>query len=184
MAYRLAPGHHLRLALSNSYWPFVWPSPNAGRLTLLRGHLDLPLHQGQTQGWTPPPAETSAPWQHKVLRQGASTRKIETDLISGKISLVISDDLGDDENAAHGLQTGSTMSELWEIHPDDPLSARAVHTWEQRLSRGDWRVRTEAWAEMTATPSHLQLKARLRAFEGDELVFDRSYEENVERQFV
>ena len=184
MAYRLAPGHHLRLALSNSYWPFVWPSPNAGRLTLLSGHLDLPLHQGQTQGWTPPPAETSAPWQHKVLRQGQSTRKIETDLISGKISLVISDDLGDDENAAHGLQTGSTMSELWEIHPDDPLSARAVHTWEQRLSRGDWRVRTEAWAEMTASPSHLQLKARLRAFEGDELVFDRSYEENVERQFV
>jgi putative CocE/NonD family hydrolase len=184
MAYRLAPGHHLRLALSNSYWPFVWPSPKAGRLTLLRGHLDLPLHQGQTQDWTPLPAETSAPWQHKVLRQGHSTRKIETDLISGKISLVIHDDLGDDENAAHGLQTGATMSEFWEIHPDDPLSARAVHTWEQRLSRGDWRVRTEAWAEMTASPSHLQLKARLRAYEGDELVFDRSYEEDVERQFV
>ncbi len=184
MAYRLAPGHHLRLALSNSYWPFVWPSPQAGRLTLLRGHLDLPLHQGQAQEWTPPPAETSAPWQHKVLRQGHSTRKIETDLISGKISLVISDDLGDEENAAHGLQTGASMSELWEIHPDDPLSARAIHSWEQRLSRGDWRIRTEAWAEMTASPTHLHLKARLRAYEGDALVFDRSYDEDVARQFV
>ena len=26
MAYRLAPGHRLRLALSSTYWPWVWPS--------------------------------------------------------------------------------------------------------------------------------------------------------------
>ena len=43
MAYRLAPGHRLRLALSNSYWPFVWPSPEAGRLTLAGGSLALPV---------------------------------------------------------------------------------------------------------------------------------------------
>jgi len=76
------------------------------------------------------------------------------------------------------------MTELWEIHPADPLSARAVHTWEQRLSRGDWRVRTETWAEMTATASHLRSKARLQAFEGDDLVFERSFDEEVARRFV
>jgi hypothetical protein len=184
MAYRLAPGHRLRLALSNSYWPFVWPSPEAGRLTLVAGALDLPVHQGSASGWTPPPAEHASRWQHKVLRPGKTTRKIETDLISGMVSLVINDDLGDAENLTHGLQTGETMTELWQVHPDDPLSARAVHTWEQRLSRGDWRVRTEAWAEMTATASHLRLQARLRAFEGDNLVFDRSFDEEVARQFV
>ena len=56
--------------------------------------------------------------------------------------LIVEDDLGDIENLTHGLCTGETMSERWEIHPDDPLSARAVHVWEQRLSRGDWAVRT------------------------------------------
>lgn len=184
MAYRLAPGHRLRLALSNSYWPFVWPSPQAGRLTLTAGSLDLPVHQGAAAGWAPPPAEHASPWKHKILRAGKTSRKIEHDLIGGKVALVVQDDLGDVENLTHGLKTGETMSELWEVHPDDPLSARAVHVWEQRLSRGDWAVRTRAEAEMTATASHLHLNARLCAWDGEVLVFERRWEDRVERRFV
>jgi len=37
---------------------------------------------------------------------------------------------------------------------------------------------------MTATASHLRLKARLQAFEGDDLVFERSFDEEVARRFV
>ncbi len=184
MAYRLAPGHRLRLALSNSYWPFVWPSPEAGRLTLSGGSLDLPVHQGSANEWQPPLPEMASPWKHKVLRPGKTTRKIETDLITGTVALVVNDDLGDSENLTHGLVTGETMSELWEVHPDDPLSARAVHIWEQRLSRGDWRVRTRAETEMTGTATHLRMKARLTAWEGDEVVFERSFDEEVARRFV
>lgn len=184
MAYRIAPGHRLRLSLSNSYWPFVWPSPEAGRLTLSGGSLDLPVHRGAATGWTPPPAEHASPWKHRVVREGKATRKIETDLVTGKVALVIHDDLGDAENLSHGLCSGETMSELWEVHPSDPLSARAVHTWEQRLSRGAWSVRTEAWAEMTASASHLRMKARLRAFDGDVMVFERSFDDEVARSFI
>jgi hypothetical protein len=100
------------------------------------------------------------------------------------VALVIHDDLGDAENLDHGLCTGETMSELWEIHPDDPLSARAVHTWEQRLSRGDWAVRTRAETEMTATASHLRMKAVLTAWEGDQIIFTRSFDDEVARRFV
>ncbi len=200
MAYRLASGHRLRLALSNSYWPFVWPSPEVGRLTLVGGRLHLPVSTsppppppplsaeedggGPAAVWSPPAAECASPWKHKVLRAGQNSRKIETDLITSLVSLVIHDDAGDVEDLAHGLQTGQTTSELWQVHPDDPLSARAVHTWEQRLARKEWRVRTEVWAEMTATASHLHMKARLRAFEGDALVFENSFHDEVVRQFV
>jgi predicted acyl esterase len=184
MAYRLAPGHRLRLALSNSYWPFVWPSPQAGVLTMTGGSLDLPVHEPSENEWTPPTPEMGRPWNHRVLRAGRTTRKIETDLITGKVALVIHDDLGDAENLDHGLCTGETMSELWEISPADPLSARAVHVWEQRLSRGDWSVRTRAEAEMTGTASHLRMKARLVAWEGDAVVFDRAFEDEVPRRFV
>jgi hypothetical protein len=183
-AYRLAAGHRLRLALSNSYWPFVWPSPEAGELTITGGSLDLPLHQGSANEWVPPPSEGAKPWAHRVIRAGKTTRKIETDLITGRVALMVNDDLGDAENLTHGLCTGETMSELWDIHPDDPLSARAVHTWEQRLSRGDWAVKTYAHAEMTASATHLHMKATLTAWEGDQVIFTRSFDDKVPRRFV
>jgi len=184
MAYRLAAGHHLRLALSTTYWPFLWPSPRPATLTVTAGSLDLPVHQGSANEWTPPAPEAATPWAHKVLRAGKTTRKIETDLMSGSTALVISDDLGDVENLTHGLCTGESMTELWEIHPDDPLSARAVHTWEQRQSRGDWSVKTNAWAEMTASATHLHLKASLTAYAGDVKVFERHFDDKVARRFV
>lgn len=185
MAYRLAPGHRLRLALSNSYWPFVWPSPEAATLTLTSGRLDLPVHSGSGAAeWTPPPAETAPPWQHRVLRQGGAARRIETDLIAGRHALVVEDDLGEVENLTHGLVTGERMGERWEIDPGDPLSARAVIAWEQRLSRGDWRIRTRAEAEMTCTATHLRMRAVLTAWEGEMQVFRRHWDEEVPRRFV
>jgi hypothetical protein len=184
MAYRLAPGHKLRLALSNSYWPFVCPSPEAGTLTVTGGSLDLPVHQGSEAEWVPPEAETAKPWAHKVLRPARSARRIESDLITGTQALVVEDDLGDKENLTHGLITGETMSERWEIAPDDPTSAKAVHIWEQRLSRGDWAVRTKAHAEMTCTATHLKMKATLTAWEGDKVVFERQWDDAVLRRFV
>lgn len=183
-AYRLAPGHRLRLALSNSYWPFVWPSPEAGVLTVVSGTLDLPVHDGTAPGWEPPPAETATPWKHKVLRPGKTTRRIQHDLRNGTHALVVEDDLGDVENLTTGLCTGETMSELWEIAPDDPTSARAVHVWEQRLSRGDWSVRTRAEAEMTCDAETLRMVARLTAWEGDRVILQRDWDERVERRFV
>ncbi|AWD21492.1 CocE/NonD family hydrolase [Fuscovulum blasticum] len=185
MGYRLAPGHRLRLALSNSYWPFVWPSPQAGVLTVTAGRLVLPVHPGADRSeWTPPPAEHAAPWQHRVLRPGQSRRFVEQDLISGTRALVVEEDSGDVENLTHGLCSGETMTERWEIAPDDPLSARAVHVWEQRLSRGDWRIKTRAEATMTGTATHLRMQARLTAWEADRQIFLREWDEEVPRHFV
>jgi predicted acyl esterase len=185
MAYRLAPGHRLRLALSNSYWPFVWPSPEAGVLTVTGGSLDLPVHQGSGAAeWVPPEAEGARPWAHEVIRKGRSARRIETDLLSGRHVLAVEEDGGDVRNLSHGLVTGETLTERWEVQADDPLSARAVHTWEQRLSRGDWAVRTRAETEMTASATHLRMTARLTAWEGDSILFQREFDDEVPRRFV
>jgi hypothetical protein len=184
MAYRVAAGHRVRLALSNSYWPFVWPSPVAGVLTVTGGRVDLTVHAGSGVEWVPPEARHAAPWNHEVVRQGRSARRVETDLLSGRVALVVEDDGGDARNRDHGLVSGETLTERWEIHPDDPQAAKATHVWEQRLSRGNWAVRTTAWAEMTGTATDMVMRARLTAWEGDVQVFDREWHDAVKRRFV
>ncbi len=161
MAYRLAPGHRLRLALSNTYWPFLWPSPAAGKLTLLEGKLDLPVHQGvDADEWQPPAPKSAAPWKHRVLQPATSARRIEQDLIRGTVALVVEDDQGRVENLTHGLITADRLQERWEIKPDDPLSAYAKCVWEQDLARGDWQVRTHAVAEMRSDAAGLHISGR------------------------
>jgi hypothetical protein len=184
MAYRLASGHRLRVALSTSYWPFLWPSPVAATLTLAESMLHLPVHQGSADEWAPPPPEGATPWRHKVLREGRASRRVEHDLISGGIALVVEEDGGDMENLNHGLITGETMAERWSVHPGDPLSARADVTWEQRLARGDWAVRTVATASMWGCADNLHMTARLEAYEGETLIFVRNFDEKVHRRFV
>jgi predicted acyl esterase len=184
MSYRLAPGHRLRLALSTTYWPFVWPSPVPATLTVTHGTLDLPVHDGSRSEWTPPPAHGAPTWKNRVLRPAQARRVIETDMITGKIALVVEDAPGEFENLTHGLFSAEAMSERWEIDPADPLAARAVHVWEQRLWRDDWAVRTRAEAEMTATATHLRMTARLTAWQGTEKLFEKDYVDEVPRRFV
>ncbi len=184
MAYRVAAGHRVRLALATSYWPFVWPSASAVTIGLEEGALHLPVVDGALGAWAPPEAETARPWAHRVLRAGRKARRVERDLIGGTVALVVEDDAGDVENLDHGLVTGETMSERWTVHPGDPLSAVATHVWEQRLSRGDWRVRTHVTATQTCTATHLRIVAHLRAWEGEKLVFDRHFDDRVTRNFV
>ena len=91
---------------------------------------------------------------------------------------------GESENLDHGLISGETMAESWSILPDDPLSAKVVIRCEQRLARGNWRVRTLVETEMTATAEDLRMQARLTAWEGDHVVFSQACVEDVERRFV
>jgi hypothetical protein len=184
MAWRLVPGHRLRLAVSTTCWPFVWPSPEVATVTLHEGVLCLPVRSGPAATWLPPQPEAARPWRHRVLRPGSAERKIETDLIRGTRTLLIRSDTGNAENLDHGLVSGETVEERWTIHPGDPLSARAEIRWEQRLSRGDWQVWTLAETRLTATAGKLRHEARLTASEGGRTVFERQWDEAVPRDFV
>jgi uncharacterized protein len=184
-AYRLAPGHRLRIALSNSYWPFVWPSPEPVRLALTQGALSLPVHEGSARDeWTFPAPEMARGWRHQVLKPGHAARRIEVDLLTGRISLIVEDEGAECENLDHGLVTRETMREVWSIHPDDPASAEVTVRWTQSLGRGDWRVHTDAQARMWCDATHLHFEAELAATEGAEEVFRRRWQDRVERRFV
>lgn len=188
MAYRLAPGHRLRLALSNSYWPFVWPSPRPVALHLTGGALVLPVHDGAAPECAFGPAEPPPPARLEVLEPGADSRQFQRDMITGAEELTVTNITPRLRNPDHGLETASTMIERWRIHPDDPLSAEAHTTWEQNFARGDWSVHTRVDASQTVTPTHFILHAALTAWEGPENdrseVFKRHFVAKVSRKHV
>jgi len=188
MAYRLAPGHTLRLALSNSYWPFVWPSPHANALTLTKGAVSLPVHNGDAQGVTFAPPAPVAPSRLVPLTPSSATREHRIDQITGAERIVICDDSGITRNPDHGLETRTKMVEDWSIHPEDPLCAACTITWEQSFSRGDWSVKTWVEATQTGDARHLSLSGTLTAeiTDADEApeIITRNFNAHVARKHV
>ncbi|MST35186.1 peptidase S15, partial [Acidimicrobiaceae bacterium USS-CC1] len=56
VAYRLPAGHRWRLAVSSTYWPWIWPVPEPATLTLHPGSsLELPVLDPGTPTHAPPP---------------------------------------------------------------------------------------------------------------------------------
>ncbi|GGH58101.1 CocE/NonD family hydrolase [Frigidibacter albus] len=185
IAYRLPEGHRLRVAVSSTYFPMIWPSPRPVTLTLTGGALDLPVRpSGDGDEITLPEAEAAAPLQLEVIRPEAHIRRSEIDQQSGRISLVIEDDFGEARDTTHGLISGSVLRERWEICPDDPLSARALTDWTQVIERNGLRLRTEARTELFADATDFHLSGRVEAWENDRLIYARDVSETVPRDHL
>lgn len=185
IAYRVAAGNRLRLAISNAYWPLIWPAPTGTRLTLTAGRLDVPVaadSMPDSDRFLAPDA--ADPWRTETRRPPVKQRQVEFDQASGESRLVISDDFGEVRDLEHGLVSGSACREIWSIQPDDPNSARGEIRWVQTLGRDDWSVRTETWSEMRSDPGTFYLSAGIEAFEGEKQVFEKQFSRAIPRRLV
>ncbi len=156
----MKPGHRLRLALSTSYWPLVWPSAEAAtlELDLARTCLELPVAADAgkpSAGFEPP---ESAPALEQVqVRPSRLGWTVEEDMDTGGVTTRVLDDYGDLIISAHGPRTAYRARETWSMGQNDPLSARGELSVETRTARGDWQVLTFADTCMRADEIHLTL---------------------------
>ncbi len=183
IAYRVPAGHRLRLAVSTSYWPLVWPAPCAATVTLTGGSADIPQVR-QSGVCTFPLPESAEPWKVNQLRAPAHFRRTETDHTTGSVTLIIEDDFGKVQDLEHGLISGAVAREQWSIHPDDPLSAKGSCHWTEEVERDGIRMRTETTSEMTSDAENFYLRARLEAFEDDKPIFSKEISETIQRDFI
>ena len=182
IAYRVPKGHRIRVAISSAYWPLIWPSPETAELKLTDGEITIPYRSGSDRDeWSFPPPDAEDPWQVNQLRSATNARRVQTDMTSGTVELIIEDDFGLVQDAEHGLISGGTAYEKWSIHPDDPLSARGNCHWVQEMQRESVRLRTETSCEMWSDQKFFYLRATLDAFENDVKIFSKSEEEEIRR---
>ena len=185
IAHAFAPGHRIRLAISNTYWPMVWPEATPARLTVSTAgsRLELPTRrprQGEARAPFLPP-EGAAPMPLVSLRPPSGSRRVRVDRRTGEHVTTVREDEGAVRDAS-GLYQSVRGTEEYRMREGEPLSAVARTTREAIFARGPWRTRITVESRQTATASHFRLETTLRAFEGDMEVFARRWDQRIRRE--
>ncbi|MFJ4879287.1 CocE/NonD family hydrolase [Streptomyces sp. NPDC088745] len=187
VAQAFPPGHRIRLSLSTSYWPLVWPAPRPARLSVYEGTstLTLPVRPtaepdelpqqpfGEPEG-CPPLASTqvTAPEERWEVRR---------DLIGYRSALEIVKDRGTVRIDDIGLDTGLRAEERYTATADDFTSVAGETAWTMRFTRDDWDVRVETRTRMRCSEEEFHVDATLDGYEGGRRVFSRTWNETVPR---
>ena len=184
--YRVLPKHRLRLALSTSYWPMAWPTPESATLTVHveNSHLNLPVRELTAGAGAAPAfgaAEGAEPIATTMLRSGRDARTIARDVETRLVSLEICKDAGRTRFSHNGIEAESVTTERFSIHDQDPISACAEYRCDYGIGRGEWQTRTQGHLRMTSTPDDFVVEARLEAFENDSSVLKREWNFRVPR---
>jgi uncharacterized protein len=188
-AHAFPPGHRLRLALANAYFPMIWPSPEAATLTLWAGAstFTLPVRppRAEDEQLAPfPEAEAAPPWRITTFLPGRSERRVERDPARRITTTTVINDTGRYRIEAIDLEVAQSSVQIYEIEDEDPTSARVDIAWTVHRARGDWRIRTESRTVMTCTAEGFRIAATLEAFEGGQRLFSRTWDRQVPRDLV
>ena len=185
-AYSFVKGHRIRAAVSTTYWPLIWPSPEPVTLTLHAGSsmLTLPVRPPRKEDARVrfKPVEAAAPFKRTVLEPGGRNRVIHADLGRNETVVEVTDSSGRNRYDDIDLVAEARSTERYSIVEDDPLSCRAEVTWMWLFERGRWKIRTEVRTRVTCTKRDFVVTARLEGYESERRVFERDFEERIPRK--
>jgi len=186
VAQTLRKGHALRLAVSTTYFPMAWPSPEAATVTLNLEDcaLTLPERRGEDGDMrdlgTPVAA---APLEIETLAQGGFDWQVDR-RDTGGAHVKITDDDGTFRIVQNDLTVATKCVETYALASADDCAPTARITWQHAMQRGDWAVRSETHTELTSTGTDWKIRAHLRAWEGPALIHEQEWTETIARDHV
>ncbi|MFE5089605.1 CocE/NonD family hydrolase [Streptomyces sp. NPDC056638] len=183
------PGHRIRLAVSSSYWPWIWPQAGSVGFTLDAdgSFVELPVRRH-----TEDPAirfeepEQSEPLGvvHPVTLDGQRPeRLVIRDVAKGEWRLEVDPRYGGTRVYPDGLEFTEDAMETYTIQENEPLSARTRSDWSIRLHRPEtaWDVRIETRSEISADETDFITSDEVLCKDGGEVVFHRTWEKRIPR---
>ncbi len=189
VAQHIPQGHRLRLALSTSYFPMIWPAPEPVSATIhLRGsHLELPLRQPTPEDDRladfAGPEAGPPPGKDQIAPPESFFRVVE-DAANGTMEMQIADGGGVFRLHDNDLILRKQGYETFGVSLDDPCSAWGETRWTYGLERGDWSMLSQTETRLTADAEAFIIEARMRAWEGDTLVAEERWNERIPRDHV
>ncbi|WP_159945487.1 MULTISPECIES: CocE/NonD family hydrolase [unclassified Nocardiopsis] len=193
VAQAFPPGHRMRVSVSTSYWPLVWPSPEPVVLSVFQGEhtrVLLPVRPvgeegdgGRTVAPFGPP-EGTAPIVTSRVEPGEERWDLAQDLVRYRSALTVVKDLGTVRFEDIGLEVTRRADECYSQVGDDYDSVCGQTEWTMGFARGDWSVRTRTRTVLTSSATDFHLHATLDAYEGDTRVATKIYTSVIPRRHV
>jgi putative CocE/NonD family hydrolase len=179
-------GHRVRIALSSSYFPLAWPSPQSTRLMIHTGksRLMLPVRVPRQEHVQFPDAEASASSrQHKIV-PGHHNWQVIRELDKDISTLQVINDNGVYHLEDIDLTVERKTQEWYSYRGDDFNSVKGETLWTRGFTRGDWQVRTITRTVLHCDEEYFYLDAELDAYEGDTRVYSKNWNRRIKRNMV
>ena len=189
IAQRFPIGHRMRLAISSSYWPLTWPSPEPFRLRISprESGLTLPVRRvdprsepvldlGEARHAEEPPSTMLAPPRREWT--------VNHDLARNRVSLNIVNDDPSRRFEDIDLTIGRKVRESYSHRFNNYDTVRGEVEGQRIFERGDWKIRTFTRTVLTATRTHFLIRATLDAYQDEVRVFAKSWDERIPRDHM
>jgi len=182
---RIHKGSRLRLSISQSQWPIVWPAPEAVSLQLLAGAsaIDVPVR---------PNRPNESPMPIKVLRDASGKKPAPADpamrmvayegsVASRRASFGASFPIEMRTLEAIAMRRGSGLSVDATITEGDVNSYRIAFTAENASEREGWKTAAKVTTTMTSTPTHFLVEESLEAWYDGERIHMAHWSNRIRR---
>jgi uncharacterized protein len=189
VAQRFEAGERIRLAVSTDYFPLIWPAPEPVELILDPGasSLELPVRTPSADDASLPvfgPPEAGPAPEIEQIEPAEVGWRVVHDHAAGTVSAEINDGAGTYRLSDQDITITKKGRERYALAGDDLASVTGEAAWEFGLARADWRVRSLSETTLSADRESFRIRARLRAWEGDRLVHEQTWDERLPRHLV
>jgi predicted acyl esterase len=188
-AHRFSRGSRIRVAISESLWPMVWPSPRPVTLQIstAASRLTLPVRPVETVDQTPPIPLIRDRVDQQVTEHPEALKDARV-AQSGEANglLTIHKRMGGSPRLLQDIGTTVTDGSDWimSIREGDPNSSVWSMEWYSSRKRGAWDTTTRSTLELTSTPDTFRIRESVRALEGDKTIFARSWDHTIKRDLM
>src|SRR5690625_3569808 len=188
MAQSFPAGHRLRVSVSTSYWPVVWPPPQPERMTIHPegSELLLPVRPRPQEEISPVfgEPEGAEPLTTTQLVPGEQDWRVSRNLVDLTGRLDVVKGLGTVRFEDIDLEVSRNAHETYSFTGSDVHSVRGETLWDIGFARGDWSTHATTRTVLTSTATDFHVYAELDAWEGRERVHSKTWSTTIPRDYL
>jgi putative CocE/NonD family hydrolase len=189
-AHRFKKGNRIRVALSESIWPMLWPSPRPVTLRITTGvsRFSLPVRPADT----PSAPMTIGVLADRIAKQvAANPAELNNYTITqtgpdAEGRVMLHKRLRDPPETLADIDTTMSGGSDWymSIKEGDPNSSVWKLEWFSHLKRKGWDTTVRSTLELSSTAEEFRMQESIQAHEGDTVIFERHWDTKVKRDLL